>query len=792
MNENTYAKLEYEKIIDLLVNECSADLTKEKARELKPVTERKIVEMWQEETSEGVLMRRMEPNIPLGGIIDIRNVLRKIEIGGMPEEFEFLQIMDVLRASRRLRVFLSERKKNYETPHLSGWGGRLTALEHLEKTIDSTIAPEGMVRDSASNTLFNLRRKMNTLRGRIKEKLDNLLRSETAQKCLQDNLVTIRSERYVVPVKQEYRSQIPGIVHDQSASGATLFIEPLAVVEINNELRKTQLAERDEVIRILEELSAKIAPYVEDIRNNLEVLTEIDFIFAKARLSEKMDAISPKMLDKPAFKIVKGRHPLIAKDKVVPLSVNLGLDYTVIVVTGPNTGGKTVTLKTAGLFVLMHQAGLHLPCEVGSAMGIFKGVYADIGDEQSIEQSLSTFSSHITNIIKILDEVNNKSLVLLDELGAGTDPSEGAALAMAVLEYLKSLDAKIIATTHYGDLKTYAFNEPGVENASVEFDIETLRPTYRLMVGVPGKSNALNIASRLGLKQSIINHARSYVSQEEHDVTDLIQSLESSNILAEKKHQEAEENLRLAEAELAKLRSERAKLAENNERVKKRAQEEAAQIIRRAKDESEQILKEMREIKAQAILDAQSEQKGQELKKKLQDKADSLHAAANQAPKILENKVTKVTIGQEVYVPRFETTAEVVTLPNKKGELKVISGIMQMSVNINELQTVEKTKKAPKRDKGTIRLVNNKTADIKNEIDLRGMTVEEACDLVDKYLDDAYLSSLAQVHIIHGKGTGALRSAISDMLRYHPHVKSYRLGNYNEGGNGITVVELKK
>lgn len=792
MNENTYAKLEYEKIINLLINECSSDLTKEKARELKPSTERMTVEMWQEETTEGVLMRRMEPNIPLGGIIDIRNTLRKIEIGGMPEEFEFLQVMDVLRASRRLRVFLYERKKNYETPHLSNWGSRLVALESIEKMIDSTISPEGLVRDSASNTLFNLRRKMNTLRGKIKEKLDNLLRSEVAQKCLQDNLVTIRSERYVVPVKQEYRSQIQGIVHDQSASGATLFIEPLAVVEINNELRKTQLAERDEVVRILEELSAKLAPYVEDIKNNLEVLTEIDFIFAKARLSESMDALSPKLLDKPAFKIVKGRHPLIAKDKVVPLSVNLGLDYSVIVVTGPNTGGKTVTLKTAGLFVLMHQAGLHLPCDTGSAMGIFKGVYADIGDEQSIEQSLSTFSSHITNIIRILDEVNNKSLVLLDELGAGTDPSEGAALAMAVLEYLKSLDAKIIATTHYGDLKTYAFNEPGVENASVEFDIETLRPTYRLMVGVPGKSNALNIAARLGLKQSVINHARSYVSKEEHDVTDLIQSLESSNILAEKKQQKAEENLRLAEEELAKLRSERAKLAENNERIKKRAQDEAAQILRRAKDESEQILKEMREIKTQALLDAQSEQKGQELKKKLQDKADSLQTAANQAPKVLENKVTKVTLGQEVYVPRFQTTAEVATLPNKKGELKVTSGIMQMSVNINELQMVEKSKQAPKRDKGSLKLVNTKTVDIKNEIDLRGMTVEEACDLTDKYLDDAYLSSLAQVHIIHGKGTGALRSAITEMLKHHPHVKSYRLGNYNEGGNGITVVELKK
>lgn len=382
--------------------------------------------------------------------------------------------------------------------------------------------------------------------------------------------------------------------------------------------------------------------------------------------------------------------------------------------------------------------------------------------------------------------------MLLDELGAGTDPSEGAALAMATLEYLKSLDAKIIATTHYGDLKTYAFNEPGVENASVEFDIETLRPTYRLMVGVPGKSNALNIASRLGLKQSIVNHARSYISQEEHDVTELIQSLESSNVLAEKKQQEAEENLRLAQAELAKLRTERAKLAENNERIKKRAQEEAAQIIRKAKDESEQILKEMREIKEQALLDAQAEQKGQNLRKKLQDQADDLQSMANQAPKIIENKVTKVTLGQEVYVPRFQTNAEVASLPNKKGELVVVSGIMKMSVNINELQIAEKPKKAPKKDKGTLKLVNNKSIDIKNEIDLRGLLADEACDLVDKYLDDAYLSSLAQVHIIHGKGTGALRSAIGEMLRHHPHVKSYRLGNYNEGGSGITVVELKK
>ncbi len=790
MNETTYAKLEYAKIIDFLADECSSNLAKEKALELKPITDEEQISYWQAETTEGVDMRRLEASIPLGGILDIRQALRKIEIGGMPEAFEFLQIMDVLRASRRLRVFLAERKKNYETPRLSFWGGQLIAFEALEKTIDNIIAPEATVRDSASPALLNLRRKIATLRSRIKEKLDNLLRSENAHKYLQDSLITIRGDRYVVPVKQEYRSQVPGIVHDQSASGATLFVEPMAVVEINNDLRKAQLAERDEVVRILEELSQKLAPYVEDIRHNLEVLAHIDFIFAKARLSEKMDALSPKMLKKPAFNIIKGRHPLIDKNNVVPLTLSLGEDYNVLVITGPNTGGKTVTLKTAGLFVLMHQSGLHVPCEAGSAMGIFKGVYADIGDEQSIEQSLSTFSSHITNIINILDACNNKSLVLLDELGAGTDPTEGAALAVAILEYLKSLDAKIIATTHYGDLKTYAFNEKGVENASVEFDIETLRPTYRLMVGVPGKSNALNIASRLGLKQAVINKAKNFISQEEHDVTDLIQSLETSNILAQQKEQEAEKNLRLVEEELAKLRHERAKLAENNDRIKKRAQEEAAQILRKAREESDEILKELREIKAQAVLDAQAEQKGQNLRKKLQDDAEKLQSKANQAPKVIENKVTSVTIGQEVYVPRFNMNAQVVSLPNKKGELLVESGIMKMTVNLKELQLVEKAEK--KKEKGAVRLVNNKTADIKNEIDLRGMTVEEAYDAVDKYLDDAYLSSLAQVNIIHGKGTGALRTAITDMLRKHPHVQSFRFGNYNEGGNGITVVELKK
>lgn len=787
MNSITLKKLEYEKIIAMLANECSSNLGKAKARNLTPITDFEQIALWQQETSEGVTIRRFEPNIPLGGIVDISRQLRKVEIGGMLEPEEFLQLLDVLGAVKKMNNFLVHRKKTYELPRLEWWGSQLTPQPQLEGAIDDVISPDAAVRDTASDELYSVRRKITTLRNRIKEKLDHIVRSE-GSKYLQEAIVTIRSDRYVVPVKQEYRGQVPGIIHDQSASGATLYIEPMAVVEMNNDLRKAYSKERDEVIKVLTELTAKIAPYVEELSYSLEVLAQIDFIFAKARLSEKMDAVAPELLKEQKLIIKQGRHPLIDAKAVVPLSVTLGENFDSIIITGPNTGGKTVTLKTVGLFVLMHQSGLHIPADYGSQMGIFHSVFADIGDEQSIEQSLSTFSSHMTNIVTILEEIDHRSLVLLDELGAGTDPSEGAALAIAILDYILKKSAKIIATTHYSELKAYAFEEPRVQNASVEFDIETLRPTYRLLVGVPGKSNAFEIALKLGISEKIINNARALVSAEQNDVADLIQSLESSNLAAERQRIEAERKLREAEEQLKDLEAQRAALIQSTDKIKRKAEDEALAIVRQARMESEEILKNLRQMEHTEA--ARAHTSALDLKKKLSAKEDKLTKDVVKGPEVITNRVKSVSIGQDVYIPKFSQQGSVLTKPNVQGDLQVQIGIMKVTVNLKELQMVEK--KAEKKTGGSSKLVNDKTSNIKNEIDLRGLTVDEALDLVDKYLDDAYLSSLAQVHIIHGKGTGALRSAIKEMLRHHPHVKSSRLGGFSEGGDGVTVVELKK
>lgn len=787
MNPFTLKKLEYEKIIDLLAAQCSSGLGKLLAEELQPITDGQQIAYWQQETTEGVLVRRMEPNIPLGGLVDLNRQIRKAQIGGMLEPEEFLQLLDVLVACRRISHFFLERKRTYEIPRLEWWAGQITLLPELEREIDDVIAPEAAVRDSASSELLAVRRKINTLKNRIRERLEHIVRSETSQKYLQDALVTMRNDRYVVPVKQEYRSQIPGIVHDQSASGATLFIEPMAVVEMNNDLRKAYSTERDEVNRILLELSNKVTPYTDDLQYNLQVLGQIDFIFAKARLSEKMNGIEPVLKQTPQLSIIKGRHPLIAANQVVPLTVALGQDFDSVIITGPNTGGKTVTLKTVGLFVLMTQSGLHIPAEPGTEMGLFQGVYADIGDEQSIEQSLSTFSSHMTNIVQILEHIDERSLVLLDELGAGTDPSEGAALAISILDDILHRGGKIIATTHYSELKAYAFNEPRVQNASVEFDVETLRPTYRLLVGVPGKSNAFEIARKLGIYNHIIEHARSLISQEEQDVAGLIASLETSNVLAQRKQEEAEASLQEIQSKLNALEEERAKIEASAEKIRRKAEEEALEIIRQARQESEDILQELRQMH---LDNARAQAEAQEKRKKLSEKEDKLAAKVNKGPKVLTNKVKKVKIGEDVYVPKFTQHGTVLTLPDKNGNLQLQIGIMKVTVNIEELQQSAKAKESGKTM--VHKISSSKTENIKSELDLRGLMVEEALDKVDKYLDDAYLSSLAQVRIIHGKGTGALRSAVREQLRHHRHVAQYRFGAFNEGGDGVTVVELKK
>ncbi|MGI6226811.1 MAG: endonuclease MutS2 [Peptococcales bacterium] len=787
MNEVTLKKLEFDKIKEKLVNECSSSLGKEIADKLKPITDMEQIALWQAETSEGVLIRRYEPQIPLGGILDIRSQIRKAEIGGILEPEEFLKVLDTLRASRKLRNFILN-KKQYSCPRMEWWATQLTILTDLENHIDKTISPEAEVRDEASSALLSIRKKIGTLQNRIKERLDNLVKSEHSQKYLQDSIITIRGDRYVVPVKQEYRSQVPGIIHDQSASGATLFIEPMAVVELNNDLRKTFVDERDEVLKILSQLSIEMAQFTEELRTNIDILARIDFIFAKARLSEKLNGVEPKILSDRKVIIKKGRHPLISPKEVVPLTISLGDAFDLLVITGPNTGGKTVTLKTVGLFILMTQSGLHIPAETGSIMGVFKNVFADIGDEQSIEQSLSTFSSHMTNIVKILNKADESTLVLLDELGAGTDPSEGAALAIAILDYLKARGAKLIATTHYSELKTYAFNEERIENASVEFDVQTLRPTYRLLIGVPGKSNAFEIARRLGLKEEIVIKARSFISQEEHNVAELIESLEANRLASEQSREEAEKKLKIIAEKLKTIEQKEHNIDETTQEKIRKAEEEALQIIKNARKESETIIKKIRQLAQDELLKA--EQKALELKKELENKENKLTSKVLQGPKLTGPKPHTLKVGQEVFIPKLNQRATVLTEPNNNEEVQVQAGILKITVKLAEVQLVERKKETSK--SGIGKIVTNKSESIKNELDFRGLNVDEAIPLVDKYLDDAFLSGLSQVYLIHGKGTGVLRSSIRDMLKKHPHVKSMRTGGFNEGGTGVTVVELKR
>ncbi|NLT94940.1 MAG: endonuclease MutS2 [Clostridia bacterium] len=787
MNEFTIKKLEFDKIKAKLINECSSSLGKELAENLGPISDKEQIQVWQKETSEGVLIRRFEPQIPLGGIIDIRSQIRKAEIGGILEPEEFLKVLDTLAAARKLKNFLTN-KKQYSCPRMEWWAQQLYILTPLEDEIESKISPEGAVKDDASPALLTIRKKIIIIQNRIKEKLDSLIKSEHSQKYLQDAIVTIRQDRYVVPVKQEYRSQVPGIIHDQSASGATLFIEPMAVVELNNDLRKAYNDERDEVLKILSELSSKMAQFTEELKNNLEVLARIDFIFAKARFSEKYNAVEPVILSERKIEIQKGRHPLIDPKKVVPLTISLGEDFDLLVITGPNTGGKTVTLKTVGLFVLMAQSGLHVPAEPGTKMGIFKNVFADIGDEQSIEQSLSTFSSHMTNIVRILNEADDTSLVLLDELGAGTDPSEGAALAIAILDFLKKRRTRLIATTHYSELKTYAFNEPRIQNASVEFDINTLRPTYRLLIGVPGKSNAFEIAAKLGLKEEIVTHARSLISKEEQNVADLIQSLEANRLASEQSKEEAEKILKEIEERLKAIEEQEARIKATAEGKIRKAEELALQIIKDARKESEAIIKEIRQLAKEELLKA--EQRALELKKELESKEDKLTAKVIKGPKPRGPKPRNLKVGQEVFIPKLNQNATVISEPNSNEEVQVQAGILKITVKLDEIQLAEESKREAVKT-GVGRIVSAKSETIKNELDFRGLNVEEAMPLVDKYLDDAYLSGLSQVYLIHGKGTGVLRSSIREMLKKHPHVKSIRSGDYNEGGTGVTVVELK-
>ncbi|MCR2045251.1 endonuclease MutS2 [Anaerosalibacter massiliensis] len=792
MNERTLKVLEYYKIIDKLKDKTESHLGRNMVENLRPSTDIEEVKYMQRETSEAValLIKKGEP--PLYGIKDLMVEIKRAEMGGSLSPGSLLKVSDSLRVSRNLKNYIKKTREDKDSnyPILEGLIDSLRMFKRIEDSINNAIISEEEISDNASANLKNIRRQINVKNGSIRNKLNSIVNSSTHKKYLQDAIVTIRDGRYVVPVKQEYRAKFPGLVHDQSSSGATLFIEPIAVVELNNELKELQIKEKKEIEKILLKLTELVAEESQSIRQNQKILEKVDFIFSKGKLALDMKASEP-MLNKDGYiNIKKGRHPLLKVEEVVPIDIYIGKDFNTLVITGPNTGGKTVTLKTTGLLTLMAQSGLHIPADYNSEIAIFNHVFSDIGDEQSIEQSLSTFSSHMTNIINILENINDNSLVLFDELGAGTDPTEGAALAMSILDYLHGMNIRTIATTHYSELKIYALTKEGVKNASVEFDLETLSPTYRLSIGVPGKSNAFEISKRLGLDNYIIDHARTLISKENVEFEDVLQTIEEDRKIVEANKMETE---RLKQ-EIKRLREEsdreKEKISERREKIIRNAKEEARGILKSAKEESDTIVSDLRKISSD--IEKEKNRKIQEAQNKLKESLGDVEGdLSSSVLNVKSNKPPKnLKIGETVEVLSLEQQGTVLSTPDENGNVNIQVGIMKVNVHISTLKRA-KHKKVDQSQISAKNIIKSKARTVSKELDLRGERLDEALLDMDKYLDDAYIAGLKEVIIIHGKGTGVLREGISSLLKSHRHVKSYRLGNYGEGGTGVTVVELK-
>ena len=791
MTERSLRVLEFHKIRAELSKYCVSDMGREKCEALVPTNRIADVRRMQQETEEARVVLTYLGGTPMIPFADVRASLHLAEIGSALSPRALLDIAACLRAARAARDALVTDRDN--TPMLTANASRLSTNRTLEQAIGDAILSEEEIADRASPELFTIRRKMRSCNERVRERLNGMIHSPTTQKYLQEAIITMRADRYVLPVKQEYRGMVPGIVHDQSATGATIFVEPMAVVEIGNELKQLIASEKAEIDRILRALSAQVAPDAAAIADNLAILAQLDFAFAKASLAREMMACEPKVNDEGRIDIRRGRHPLIDPQKVVPLDIRLGADFTTLIITGPNTGGKTVTLKTTGLFTLMAQSGLQLPAEHGTELAVFDDVFADIGDEQSIEQSLSTFSGHMTNIVSILTQVTPDSLVLFDELGAGTDPTEGAALAQAILSTLLDMHTRTVATTHYSELKEYALTTENVENASVEFDVTTLRPTYRLSIGIPGKSNAFEISRKLGLPEFVIGKAKELLSKEQVRFEDVIANAEYHRQVAEKERQIAEEASREMVAIRNQAEAERKKLEEQRERSIKKAKEEAKRIVENARRESDAIIAELRAMKKAG---GAQEHEIQRVRKQVDTAqealADKPEEAAGEVPK-------SVKVGDMVHIASMDVDATVMSLPDAKGYLQLKVGMMKMRAQMSDLRTLSLTQKLIKKEqkkqehKRAMReqRVDVMTRPVRQELDVRGMALDEAIPEVQKFLDDAMLSSLGEVSIIHGNGTGILRAGIQDCLRRHPCVSSFRLGRYGEGETGVTIVSLK-
>lgn len=787
MNDKALYTLEYDKIILRLTELAATSLGKEEAGKLRPSSDSTEVKRRLAATDEAVRSASLKGAPPFGGVTDVRPALGRAKLGGVLGPSELMDIAGLIMGSRRIRKYIQTVAGEAQVPILEDLVEPLIDAKPIEDDIRRCIDEQGDVMDSASPELGSIRRDIRINESRAREKLDSLIRSTSVQKMLQDVLITIRNDRYVIPVKAEYRSHFGGIVHDQSGSGATLFIEPEAALQANNKLRELKLKEQKEIERILRRLSELVGTKAELLISDAESLGYLDFIFAKASLADSMFGTLPSINDEGELRLKRARHPLIPSKQVVPIDIDMGEQYSAIIVTGPNTGGKTVSLKTVGLLSLMAMSGLFIPADDGSRMCVFDGVFADIGDEQSIEQSLSTFSSHMTNLIGMLGQVTSRSLVLLDELGAGTDPAEGSALAIAILEHLHRIGCRLLATTHYSELKAYAYNRDGIINASMEFDVATLRPTYRLLVGVPGRSNAFAIASRLGLPKEIIEHARGEVSEEELKVDTMIASLEQDRRRAESERQVAERLRKEVETLRQQIEDERFKFQEQKAKLLADAREEARQAVVKAKREAEEIISDLRRMALEEGASVK-EHKLIEAKRRLED---SVPDPVQQPRRNQGGKTVKIEPGDEVKVHSLGGQKGHVVELAGTSEALVQLGIMKMKVALADLELANKTSSSPKKQVPVTTVQRSRDENTSSELDLRGATLDEALIETDRFLDEAFLANLGSVYIIHGKGTGALRAGIQEFLRKHKHVKSYRLGNYGEGGAGVTVAELK-
>lgn len=794
MNEKVLHTLEYNKILDQLTEYAFSADAKSRCQKLRPITDRAQIEQLQQQTSDALSRLFKYGSLSFSGVTDIRDSLKRLEIGGALSAIELLRVCSLLESAKRAKAFArSQDDSDQPDDSLTSLFAGIEPLTPLCDEIRRCILSEDEIADDASSTLHSIRRSMRGMNDKIRAQMNSMINNTTTRSYLQDTVITMRDGRYCLPVKAEAKSLVPGMIHDQSSTGSTLFIEPMAVVNLNNEYKELQLREQEEIEVILAGLSNLTASYATQLLADYELLTELDFIFARAAFAQTYNGVAPLFNDDGRIHIRKGRHPLLDPKKVVPIDVRLGEDFRLLIVTGPNTGGKTVSLKTVGLLTLMGQSGLHIPASERSELGIFDEVFADIGDEQSIEQSLSTFSSHMVNIIRILEQVNDRSLVLFDEFCAGTDPTEGAALAISILSKLHLYGARIMATTHYSELKVYALSTPGVENACCEFDVATLSPTYRLLIGIPGKSNAFAISEKLGLPTDLIADAKGRISKSEGDFEDLIADLEKSRSTIEREQLEINQYKAEIESLKEKLEQKQERLDSSRDKILREANEQAYSILKEAKDVADETIRNFNKYGKAGAPVSEMEKERTRLRGKM-DKAAQKMSEQKKASVPNHNVPKKLRIGDSVKVISMNLKGTVHSLPNAKGDLYVQMGILRSLVNINDLILLEEdaapgTKKFQKTSAGKIKM--SKSASVSTEINLIGKTTDEAIPLLDKYLDDAYLAHLPSVRIVHGKGTGALRNAVQAHLKRLKYVKSFHLGEFGEGDAGVTIAEFK-